>query len=281
MLSGVAAETTRIDVAVGCSTVGLGVTFFRVCVGAELRESVGVVGAAVALAEGSGVAVSSAGLGERAARRNGVGGAVGTTTGIGVYVRSPSGVAVAEFTAFRSSPRCVNAETSAPIPSPATTTPSARASVEKPLADFERFFDGVARRRGEFGTTVQRFYSIASSRLSAPKMKMDRVVATRKSPVMIRVPVPIDVGAVSASAAFALATPLSLAALIDLALRQALGPRAPEEKHQRTLAVTLEGIRSGRFIVEVDGRRFDSPERVVVCSGHANLRFFHADGVRS
>ncbi len=229
------------------------------------------VGDGVARGVGVGVGV---GLGVGVGMRVGV--AVGTITGSGVGVDAAVTIGVGDAIAARSSPRCANAETSAPIPRPATMTPNASATVDTP-PERARFFGGAERRRGDLDTTQRTFGRAASSRLR----KMNRERATRTKAVMIRVPVPIDIGAVGASAAFALATPLSLEALIDLALRQALGPRAPEEKHRRTLAVTLEGIRDGRFIVEVDGRRFDSPERVVVCSGHANLRFFHAERARS
>lgn len=93
---------------------------------------------------------------------------------------------------------------------------------------------------------------------------------------MLRVAVPIDVTAVSrtASAAFALATPLRVADLLTAAVIEALGPRAPQDKRERVVRTTLDGLGAGRFVVEIDGRVYDHPEDVAVCSGTAELRFF-------
>ena len=93
---------------------------------------------------------------------------------------------------------------------------------------------------------------------------------------MIRVSVPIDLGtAVTTGAtAFALATPVRVATLLELAIARALGRRAPEDKRARTLRSTLAGMRAGTFLLHVDGTPIDDPERVVVCSGSATLRFF-------
>ena len=93
---------------------------------------------------------------------------------------------------------------------------------------------------------------------------------------MIRVSVPIDVRAVAsnASAAFALVTPLRVEDMVVLAILQSLGPRAPQDKRERIVQRTLDGLCEGRFIVEIDGRHYDRPNEVVVCAGVANLRFF-------
>jgi len=93
---------------------------------------------------------------------------------------------------------------------------------------------------------------------------------------VIRVPIPVDVGTISAtaSAAFALATPLRVDRLIALAIREALGARAPQDKRERGIRAALEGFVSGRFVVDIDGRVYDRPESVVVCAGSATLRFF-------
>ena len=93
---------------------------------------------------------------------------------------------------------------------------------------------------------------------------------------MLRVAVPIDVSAVArtASAAFALATPLRVGDLLAAAIRKALGPRAPQDKHDRVLRSTLAGMRAGTFVVEIDGRQYSDPDDVAVCSGTATLRFF-------
>lgn len=93
---------------------------------------------------------------------------------------------------------------------------------------------------------------------------------------MIVVSVPIDVNAVAinASTAFALATPLRVAEMVVSAVIASLGPRAPHDKRERVIRRTLEGLRSGAFLVEIDGRTYASGDDVVVCSGQATLRFF-------
>ncbi|HTW85275.1 MAG TPA: hypothetical protein VMD91_14490 [Candidatus Sulfotelmatobacter sp.] len=93
---------------------------------------------------------------------------------------------------------------------------------------------------------------------------------------MLRVAVPIDVTTVSctASAAFALATPLRVGDLLAAAVVEALGPRAPADKRARVIASTLAGLRDRTFIVEIDGRTYTDPDDVAVCSGTVALRFF-------
>lgn len=93
---------------------------------------------------------------------------------------------------------------------------------------------------------------------------------------MLRVVVPIDVSAVArtASAAFALATPLRVGDLVTAAVIEALGPRAPQDKREREIASTLCGLACGTFVVEIDGRVYTDPNDVAVCSGTATLRFF-------
>jgi hypothetical protein len=93
---------------------------------------------------------------------------------------------------------------------------------------------------------------------------------------MLRVAVPIDVSAVArtASAAFALATPLRVCDLVTAAIAQALGTRAPQDKRERVLRSTLAGLREGRYAVEIDGRRYFDPEDIAVCSGTVTVRFF-------
>jgi hypothetical protein len=93
---------------------------------------------------------------------------------------------------------------------------------------------------------------------------------------VIRVPVPIDLGtAVTAGAtAFTFVTPIRVATLLELAIARALGRRAPAEKRDRTLRSTLAGLRAGTFLLHVDGQPVEDPDRVVVCSGSATLRFY-------
>lgn len=93
---------------------------------------------------------------------------------------------------------------------------------------------------------------------------------------MIRVPVPIDLGtAVTAGAtAFTFVTPMRVGALLELAIARALGRRAPADKRERALRSTLAGLRAGSFLLHVDGKPIDDPDRVIVCSGSVTLRFF-------
>lgn len=95
---------------------------------------------------------------------------------------------------------------------------------------------------------------------------------------MIRVRVPLDLHAVAVdgSAAFALATPLRVRELLALAVREAIGSRAPYDKFLRSVHRTLAGLASGDYIVDINGRTFDDAEAVVVCEGTADVRFFLA-----
>ena len=100
--------------------------------------------------------------------------------------------------------------------------------------------------------------------------------------LVVRIPIPIDVGTIAATAcsAFAAATPLRVDRLVGLAVREVLGARAPQENRDRTMRAALAGMRAGRFVLEVDGRRFNRPEAVVVASGSVTLRFFLAEAAR-
>jgi hypothetical protein len=93
---------------------------------------------------------------------------------------------------------------------------------------------------------------------------------------VIRVRVPLDLHAVAAdgSAAFAFATPLRVRELIAMAVREAIGMRAPHDKFLRSIARTLAGLAQGDFTVDINGRRFADPEAVVVCAGTVDVRFF-------
>ncbi len=99
---------------------------------------------------------------------------------------------------------------------------------------------------------------------------------------MIRIPVPIDIGTVAATAcsAFAAATPLRVDRLVRLAVDAALGTRAPQDKRERAARATVAGLRAGRYVVDIDGRIFERPEAVVVVAGTVTLRFFLAEGSR-
>ena len=94
---------------------------------------------------------------------------------------------------------------------------------------------------------------------------------------MIQVRIPLDIHAVAAngSGAFALATPLRVRDLVSLAVREAIGARAPQDKFTRSLRTTLLGLAGGRFYVDIDGRHFSDADDVVVCCGQtAAIRFF-------
>jgi len=104
---------------------------------------------------------------------------------------------------------------------------------------------------------------------------------------VIRVKVPLDLHAVASTAceAFAAATPMRVDKVVELAVKQSQGQRAPADKVERTIASTLAGLSAGHFTVDVDGRTFVNPYDVVVCAGCAVVRFFSArrshSGVRS
>jgi hypothetical protein len=98
----------------------------------------------------------------------------------------------------------------------------------------------------------------------------------QKMTSVIRVRVPLDLHAVATdgSAAFALATPLRVRELLALAVREAIGSRAPYDKFVRSVHRTLAGLAAGDFIIHVNGRTFTDAEAVVVCEGTADVRFF-------
>lgn len=100
--------------------------------------------------------------------------------------------------------------------------------------------------------------------------------ATQKEVLVIRVRVPLDLHSVAegGSAAFALATPLRVRELVALAVREAIGTRAPHDKFQRSMHRTLAGLANGDFTVDVNGRHFADADAVVVCEGVAHVRFF-------
>jgi hypothetical protein len=93
---------------------------------------------------------------------------------------------------------------------------------------------------------------------------------------VIRVRVPVELHAVAAdgSGAFALATPLRVRELLALAVREAIGTRAPADKFLRSMHRTLSGLAQGDFTVDIDGRSFADADAVVVCGGTAAVRFY-------
>lgn len=99
---------------------------------------------------------------------------------------------------------------------------------------------------------------------------------TVKEQRVIRVRVPLDLHSVASSgaAAFALATPLRVRELLALAVREAIGNLAPQDKFARSMHRTLKGLSSGDYTLAIDGRIFADPETIVVCTGTADVRFF-------
>ncbi|MDP9110615.1 MAG: hypothetical protein M3M96_03150 [Candidatus Eremiobacteraeota bacterium] len=93
---------------------------------------------------------------------------------------------------------------------------------------------------------------------------------------MIRIKVPLDLDAVlcSGSRAFALATPVRVTELVALAVREVIGARAPQDKFQRSLRATLAGVRSGRYVLDIDGRLISNCDDVLLCDPTACVRFF-------
>lgn len=91
---------------------------------------------------------------------------------------------------------------------------------------------------------------------------------------MIRVRIPLDLGAAAGEAVFALATPLRVRELLALAVREAIGQLAPQDKFLRSMRRTLNGLSAGDYTLKIDGRSFTDPDAVVVCGGTADVRFF-------
>lgn len=90
----------------------------------------------------------------------------------------------------------------------------------------------------------------------------------------MRIPLDLHTVATAGSAAFAFATPLRIRDLLALAVREAIGSRAPRDKFLRSMHRTLAGLAAGDFSVDVDGRTFVDAESVVVCEGTVQVRFF-------
>lgn len=168
--------------------------------------------------------------------------------------------------------RAANADKSAPIPSPAMMTPAKSGTMGKAPRSSS---SGDERRRRGGSVGPELIAGAAIPRTFTATWMGKRASARRQRP-MVRVPVPIDLGtAVTAGAtAFALATPIRAVTLLELAIARVLGRRAPADKRDRTLRATLAGLRAGTFSLHIDGRQIDDPERVIVCSGSATLRFF-------
>jgi hypothetical protein len=164
-----------------------------------------------------------------------------------------------------------------PITNPSTTTPinTGKSGNDEPASSG----GGLRERRGGEPCIGLAFSASPCSRLASQIGRNERERNAAKLARVIRVSVPIDVGTIAAmaSSAFALATPIRVDRLLELAVSQACGARAPQEKRERSIRTTLDGFRAGKFVVDIDGRLFDRPDAVVVCAGCATLRFFSTE----
>ena len=93
---------------------------------------------------------------------------------------------------------------------------------------------------------------------------------------MIRVKLPLDLHTVCVTGcgAFALATPVRVRRLIELAVREVIGSRAPRDKIARSVRATLAGLAAGRYTVNIDGRAVRDVDAVVVCDAISHVRFY-------
>ena len=224
-------------------------------------------GTGVGLGDGDGVACGTA-----VREVSGVAVATGVTTGSGVTI------AVVLLDDVVVVDRLCQAERNAPIPRPTTTTPTPSTIVGSRLPPPSSRRGGGAdperRRRGGSADIARRFRAADGT----PPVRPGMEAAT-----MLRIAIPIDVSAVadSCSAAFALATPLRVGDLLAAAVVDALGRRAPQDKRDRMIRSTLDGLTGGRYVLEIDGRIYTHPDDVAVCSGTATLRFFLRHALRA
>ncbi len=278
-------------------------------------SGVGVAGTGGALASGTGDAVASAepcGDGDDAGRGDttatdaecdgagdgrrdapgegdgdGDGSSDGDDSGVGVCATSGVGDAgapsaggiVAARVGAASGDACLPASDSpAPMTKPSTITPINTGTRENagPL------FCGERRDRLGGVPCIGHSFSSSPQRRLASRARNGRRCGDAKAARVIRVSIPIDVGTVAATAssAFAHATPIRVDRLLALAVGQACGARAPQDKRDRSIRAALDGFRAGKFMIDIDGRLFDRPEAIVVCSGSATLRFFFAEPAR-
>ena len=256
----------------GALATGCGVAGSAAGVGGSAVAGAVVAGAAVGGAVGRGVArcgdglcvgASVGGAAVGAAVSEGVGRSVGTLVGEGALARG-----VGEATATTVFPTgCIDA-IAAPIASPATTTPTEIGITGKVDPWRLRRVGGVLRE------AIEMECSFRSN--GRPRAWDDHRARSAKRRAVIRVSVPTDVGTIAetASDVFAAATPLRVAEILILAVREALGERAPHDKLERGIHATLAGFATGEFDVQVDGRSFRRLDDVVVCAGVATLRFF-------
>jgi hypothetical protein len=249
-------------------------------------DATGLAGAdeAGALADGSGEGVRDgvgSTRGDALARGVGVGAGASVGGGLGGSDWSgdsvATGASVTRASGWEPAPpdetplasRRERSENAPPIANPTTTT-----AIRIGTNGNERAgCGGLRRRRG--GSAMRQAFRRFPGAASREEARRPAAKATR----VIRIPVPIDVGTIAATAcgAFALATPLRVDRLLELAVREALGTRAPEDKRERSVRSTLAAFRAGKFVVDIDGRTYERPDAVVVVCGFASLRFFSTE----
>jgi len=273
-LTGIAVDVSVTDDVTGAG-VSVGGGGECAAEGSGVAEGAGVeLCAAVGRGDGFGVRVGvPSGSGESASA-NGDGVSFAATFVAGGIVAAIVGAAAT----FASDDGCFpKSERPEPITNPRTTTPinTGKSGNDDPSS----CGGGLRERRGGEPCIGLAFSSSPCSRLASKNGRNGRARDTAKLARVIRVSVPIDVGTIAAmaSSAFALATPIRVDRLLALAVSQACGARAPQDKRDRSIRTTLEGFRAGKFVVDIDGRLFDRPEAVVVCSGSATLRFFSTE----
>jgi hypothetical protein len=260
-VSGAGSAVAAATAAVGTTRMfAVGSACAAVCKGDGFADTPAVavaVAAGVGARAGRGDAAPAVGLAEASAAF--VDGAIGVGASVaGTIVGSACGVDVASATVCE--PCLPAAERPAPITKPRIMTPII---IGKYGSD--RPFGGVRRVRRGGDSCMQ----------GRGSLQGDGMLSAKRGGV-IRVPVPIDVGTIAetASCAFALATPIRVDRLLALAVLEALGTRAPQDKRERGIRRTLAEFAAGTFVVDVDGRLYDRPDDVVVCTGVASLRFF-------
>jgi len=227
--------------------------------GRALRAADGVAAGRVAAGVARGVPLCfGRALGLASAGASVTGSSVGCSCGVDVASATPPVCA----------PRFQTTESPAPMTNPRIKMPR---MIGTTGSDGSLPFGGVRRDLRGGDSCMSRSVS----------RKEDAMLSAKRRRV-IRVPVPIDVGTIAetASCVFALATPICVERLLALAVLEALGGRAPQDKRERGIRTTLSGFAAGKFVVDVDGRIYDRPEAVVVCSGYAKLRFFSTEAYR-
>jgi hypothetical protein len=239
----------------------------RVATAAGVRAPTGV-------ADGAGVAGVGLALGWGLAVRGIAGAAVAAlgrgVTGSALTSGAEEGNGGGLVSATGEPMRFPKSESAAPMRKPMTSTARTAGMIGNEASPPERRL----ARRGGFCSICRRASSQNSPRLAGRARGF-----RREATGVIRVAIPIDVRTIASTAcsAFALVTPLRVEQLLRLAVYEVLGTRAPQDKRERGIRATLDGLRDGSFVIDVDGKIFDCLDDVVVCAGTATLRFFSTE----